>query len=145
MDFLNLSNAILIFCILPQKVEKLKIGRYIAMETSKMKNMVVLKNLPSNLVEEAIVILKSSKKVKKLEKIEKNHKVEKINSKPKEQDYILKEAEILISSYISKLEESHEQKQVQKIKNNKKYNRLKNYAYLTSIVILIQAVLLIIK
>ena len=38
------------------------------METSNMKNMVVLKNLPSNLVEEAIIILKSSKKVKKLEK-----------------------------------------------------------------------------
>ena len=38
------------------------------METSNMKNIVVLKNLPSNLVEEAIVILKSSKKVKKLEK-----------------------------------------------------------------------------
>lgn len=115
------------------------------METSKMKNMVVLKNLPSNLVEEAIVILKSSKKVKRLEKIEKNHKVEKTNSKPKEQDYILKEAEMLISGYISKLEENHEQKQVQKIKNNKKYNRLKKYAYLTSIVIVIQAVLLIIK
>ena len=41
------------------------------METSNMKNMVVLRNLPSNLVEEAIVILKSSKKVRKLEKIEK--------------------------------------------------------------------------
>ena len=41
------------------------------MEASKMKNMVVLKNLPSNLVEEAIVILKSNKHVKKLEKIEK--------------------------------------------------------------------------
>ena len=45
------------------------------METSNMKNMVVLKNLPSNLVEEAIVILKSSKKVKKLEKIDKNNKL----------------------------------------------------------------------
>lgn len=44
------------------------------METSNMKNMVVLKNLPSNLVEEAIVILKSSKKVRKLEKIEKKRK-----------------------------------------------------------------------
>lgn len=44
------------------------------METSNMKNMVILKNLPSNLVEEAIVILKSSKKVRKLEKIEKKRK-----------------------------------------------------------------------
>ena len=44
------------------------------METSNMKNMVVLKNLPSNLVEEAIIILKSNKKVKKLQKIEKKRK-----------------------------------------------------------------------
>ena len=44
------------------------------MENGKMKNILVLKDLPSNLVEEAIVILKSSKKVKKLERIEKNNK-----------------------------------------------------------------------
>ena len=54
------------------------------METSNMKNMVVLKNLPSNLVEEAIVILKSSKKVKKLEKIEKNAKGNQIEPVKKE-------------------------------------------------------------
>lgn len=35
------------------------------METSNMKNIVVLKNLPSNIVEEAIVILKGNKKNKK--------------------------------------------------------------------------------
>ena len=70
------------------------------METSKMKNMVVLKNLPSNLVEEAIVILKSSKKVKKLEKIEKNKKINKNETVKKEKDYILKEAEMLVNSYI---------------------------------------------
>ena len=38
------------------------------MNQSNLKNMVVLKNLPSNIVEEAIVILKTNKKVKKLEK-----------------------------------------------------------------------------
>ena len=62
------------------------------METSNMKNMVVLKNLPSNLVEEAIVILKSSKKAKKLEKIQKNHNVPKGQDKKREKDYVLKEA-----------------------------------------------------
>ena len=50
------------------------------MENSNMKNMVVLKNLPSNLVEEAFIILKSSKKAKKLEKIEKRKKTEKVES-----------------------------------------------------------------
>ena len=42
------------------------------METSNLKNMVVLKNLPSNIVDEAIIVLKANKKTKKLQKIEKN-------------------------------------------------------------------------
>ena len=40
------------------------------METSNLKNMVVLKNLPSNIVDEAIIVLKANKKTKKLQKIE---------------------------------------------------------------------------
>ena len=39
------------------------------METSNLKNMVVLKNLPSNIVDEAIIVLKANKKTKKLQKI----------------------------------------------------------------------------
>ncbi len=115
------------------------------METSNMKNMVVLKNLPSNLVEEAIIVLKSSKKVKKLEKIEKKNKVEKNDTNKRGKDYVLKEAEMLVSSYISKLENNHEEKQSKMIKNNRNYIRLKNYAYLASIIIVIQTMLLIIK
>ena len=116
------------------------------METSNMKNMVVLKNLPSNLVEEAIVILKSSKKVKKLEKIkEKNKQLDKRQTVKQEKDYVLKEAEMLVSSYISKLENKQEQKQYVTIKNSKKYIRLKKYAFLSSLVIVIQAIFLIVK
>ena len=113
------------------------------METSKMKNMVVLKNLPSNLVEEAIVILKSCKKVKRLEKIEKNYKKREARPVPKEQDYILKEAEMLVSSYISKLEKKQEQTHAKKIKENKKQIRLKRYAYVSTIIMIIQAIILI--
>ena len=40
------------------------------MKDSNLKNMVILKNLPSNLVDEAIVILKNGAKVKQVEKIE---------------------------------------------------------------------------
>lgn len=115
------------------------------MEASNMKNMVVLKNLPSNLVEEAIVILKSSKKVKKLEKIDKNNKFAQEEVIKKEKDYVLKEAEMLVSSYISKLENKQEQKQFITIKNSRKYVRLKRYAFLSSFIILIQAILLMIK
>lgn len=113
------------------------------METSNMKNMVVLKNLPSNLVEEAIVILKSSKKVKKLQKIEKKRKSE--NKEHIKKDYVLKEAEMLVSSYISKLEESHDKKQKKAIENYKNYKRLKKYAYIATSIIIIQAMLLVIK
>ena len=115
------------------------------METSKMKNMVVLKNLPSNLVEEAIVILKSSKKVKKLEKIEKSNKLKQEQPIKKEQDYILKEAEMLVSNYISDLENDKEQKTIKTIQSSKKYNRLKKYAFLSSLTIIVQAIMIIIK
>ena len=78
------------------------------METSDLKNTVILKNLPSNLVDEAIVILKPNKKVKNLEAIEKSSKsVETITNK-KEKDYILKEAEMLVNSYISQIENKKE-------------------------------------
>lgn len=120
----------------------LKGGTY--METSNMKNMVVLKNLPSNLVEEAIIILKSSKKVKRLQKIEKKNKIEKKET-IKQEDYVLKEAEMIVASYLSKLENNREQKQYKTIKNHKKYNRLKSYAFLTSIIVVIQALMLIAK
>ena len=53
------------------------------MSQGNLKNMVVLKNLPSNIVEEAIVILKSNKKVKQVEKIEKNKTKEDFENKKK--------------------------------------------------------------
>ena len=40
------------------------------MDISNMRNMVVLKNLPSNIVDEAIVILKTNKKIKRPEMAE---------------------------------------------------------------------------
>ena len=115
------------------------------MNQSNLKNMVVLKNLPSNIVEEAIIILKANKKVKKLEKIEKNKLMEDKRNKMKENDYILKEAEMLVSNYISGLEEKKEAKKVKNQKMNQKYKRIKNYAYVTSLIILIETMILFIK
>ena len=48
------------------------------MNQSGLKNMVVLRNLPSNIVEEAIVVLKTNSRVKQDEKIE-NVKIDKDN------------------------------------------------------------------
>jgi len=95
------------------------------MDTENMKNMVVLKNLPSNIVDEAIVILKPNVKLKSLDKIDKtNIKSKKIKEEnPKK--YIINEAEMLISNYISKIENDKNKN----IKINKKIemkcNRLK--------------------
>ena len=54
------------------------------MDTNTMKNMVILRNLPSNMIEEAYIVFKDNVKIHKLEKIE-NKKVsskkEKIDGK----------------------------------------------------------------
>lgn len=82
------------------------------MNISDMKNIVVLKNLPSNLVEEAIVVLKENKKIHKYQlaqkETNKNEKEVKDNK-----DYIIKEAEMLVKNYTENLE-----KKSTKWKNN---------------------------
>lgn len=102
------------------------------MNMSDMKNIVVLKNLPSNLVEEAFVVLKDSKRVhkyqvmntKQKEKENKNrgddearrkNKVEKDKIEEKDNGYIIKEAEMLVKEYTENLE-----KKSPKWKNNMK-------------------------
>lgn len=91
------------------------------MEENKMKNIVVLKNLPSNLVEEAIVVLKGNK-VKLPEFIEK--KAEATNSKTNSKEYILKEAEMVISSYLYNIENNKNVNKRKAKEIEKKYRRL---------------------
>ena len=110
------------------------------MENSKLKNMVVLKNLPSNLVEEAFVILKSNKNAKRLAKIEKNKKNDNTTETRKEKDYVLKEAEILVSEYLSRIENNNKQLKNKAISNKK----LKKYAYFSSLIIFVETIMLIV-
>ena len=76
------------------------------MDTESMKNMVILKNLPSNIVDEAIVILKPNIKMKSLDIAENknNNKKSKKVSKQNTKKYIINEAEMIIGNYISKIE-----------------------------------------
>ncbi len=88
------------------------------MDIENMKNMIVLKNLPSNIVDEAIVILKPNIKLRSLNVSEKNNDKNNKNkeikfNKPKK--YIINEAEMIISNYISKIESEK--------KNTAKINR----------------------
>ena len=119
------------------------------MEASKMKNMVVLKNLPSNLVDEAIIILKANKRVKKLEKLEnpkdKNNTTESQKERKKDDSYILKEAEMLVSDYIIKLENNKNKKKFEQKNQSKKYKKLKKYAYISTIIIFIETLAILIR
>lgn len=114
------------------------------MEDTNLKNMVVLKNLPSNLVEEAIVILKSNKKAKKLEFIENIKKIENNDLKIKDNEYVLKEAQMVVGQYLLKAEEKQETKE-DIVKEKRNYKRLKNYASISTFIILVQLIALIIN
>ena len=104
------------------------------MNMSDMKNMIVLKNLPSNLIEEAIIVLKENKKIHKYQMIDiknknnekdvkdvKREKAIEENAKDikkecnQDSSYIVKEAEMLVKSYTENLE-----KKSPKWKNNMK-------------------------
>ena len=101
------------------------------MNITNMKNIVVLKNLPSNIVEEAIVVLKENTKIKKYQYIDKNNDMVKNNKNKK--DYIVKEAEMVISNYISDMEKQKNNKKNVEIFN--KYNNLKKITIFLSLML----------
>lgn len=125
------------------------------MNSSDMKNIVVLKNLPSNMVEEAIVILKENKKAKKYQFADKKKIIDvqnvdkrkenqgKNENKVEPKEYILKEAELVISNYISELETKSPKwkKDMKKLENKyKKSLRLNFFLGLATVLSLILSV-----
>ncbi len=93
------------------------------MNTSNMKNMIVLKDLPSNLVEEAIIILKANVNAKSIDKKRENVKVVAGGTSKRTKDYIVKEAENVVASYISSIEKP-KQLEITNNKLKKKYKLL---------------------
>ena len=102
------------------------------METSKMKNMVVLKNLPSNMIEEAIVLFKENSKIKAKDVINKSNQLSQVQGKSK--DIIFKEAEMLVNDYVKRVESSKNRKIFDK-KINDKF--LKKYSVVITILFII--------
>jgi hypothetical protein len=109
------------------------------MNTNQMKNMIVLKNLPSNIVEEAIIILKNNKKIKSLDRVEKqtSNSMEKQSSG----EYIVKEAEIVIGNYLSKIEKEKQMKSysVKQIEN--RYKRMKILSIVLGMIIIVNVII----
>ena len=98
------------------------------MEQNLMKNMVILKDLPSNIIEEAYVVFKDNIKIHKV--LNKNKKIESDNiqndkEKDKSREYIVKEAEMIIQDYIYRIEKKEYDIGKSNKKLREKYERLK--------------------
>ena len=108
------------------------------METSNMKNIIVLKNLPSNIIDEAIIIFKETQKITEKELIkEKNNTSQKSIEKYKSKEMIINEAEMVINSYIKGIEKNKEKKNENKRINNK----LKIYIIAITVLFLISLII----
>lgn len=106
------------------------------LDLENMKNIVILKNLPSNLIEEAIIVIKDKSKVTQIEKYQKEKEeglihhlwkaedLKKIEHFQKEnRKFVIKEAEMVVTDYLNKIEENktyHE-----KLKQKKMYQKMK--------------------
>ena len=84
-----------------------------------LKNMLILKDLPSNLIEEAYIVLNPNLKLQNnaIKENNENKKDNKILSK----DYILEEAKYVLLNYISKIETKKEKVNVKLLE--KKYKK----------------------
>lgn len=112
--------------------------REVNMDIGQMKNIVVLKNLPSNIVDEAIVVLKQNKKVKNIQYSRKNSSKEEM---PKHDNgYIVKEAELLINKYIKDEEEKSKIKKESNLE--KKYKIQKYISFALAFVALVEFIII---
>lgn len=107
------------------------------MNNQNTKNVIILKNLPSNLIDEAIIVVKDKKKVKdinysdllrykeKNEIVQSNMKQEELkkieNIKRENRKYVIKEAETVVSNYIQRIEDNLSDKKIEKL--SKKYKK----------------------
>ena len=109
------------------------------MKQNQMKNMVVIKDLPSNIVDEAIIILKNNKKIKSLNTIEKQG-----TEKPEKEineNYVVKEAEMVISNFISQIEKEKHFKSFSIKQQEFRYKKMKAVTIVVSIIVVINIIL----
>ena len=128
------------------------------MNKSNMKNVIILKNLPSNLIDEAIVVVKDKKKVKDINysdfikykeengiiqgdmKLEDLRKIE--NIKKEDRKYVIKEAEVVVTNYIRRIEDNLSDRKIDKLKKSYKKSKLLNaFLAITTIISISLAIL----
>ena len=97
------------------------------------KNIIRIKEFPSNTIDEAILILKENKKAKKYECTSKfkNTNYKKLNN----EEMVIKEAEFIISNYIDKNEVDKNSKNKKNLKRLKISNLILGLALIISIIL----------
>ena len=119
-------------------------GIKVYMDPNAMKNMIILKNIPSNLVDEAFIVFKDNVKIHKAEKIEKS-KVSREKDNSKSKDYMIKEAEMVVQEYISRIEKKEFELGSGNKKLREKYKRLKMLTIFLGIFSLMSLIVTLIK
>ena len=76
-----------------------------------------------------------------LSKQDKNKEKKQVNRNNNDSEYAIKEAEMLVSEYIERVEKSEKET----ILNSKINKKLKKYAYIASVIMVLQFILLIFK
>ena len=131
------------------------------MSRENTKNVIILKNLPSNLIAEAILVVKDKKQVadymKESEfgvnkdvsncngiiygdiKTESLKKIE--NVKKEDRKYVIKEAEIVVSNYIKRIEDNLADRKIDRLKKSyKKTKKLNVFLAMTTIISILLAI-----
>lgn len=135
------------------------------MKTDIMKNVIILRNLPSNLIDEAIVIVKDKKKIKDINYSEfikdggekfsssankqtsnrviqgymKEEDLKKLeDTKKEDRKYVIKEAEIVVTNYLSKIDNKMPEKRIKRLE--KSYKRAKKMSIILGIISVISII-----
>ena len=135
------------------------------MKTDIMKNVIILRNLPSNLIDEAIVIVKDKKKIKDINYNEfikdggekfsssankqtsnrviqgymKEEDLKKLeDTKKEDRKYVIKEAEIVVTNYLSKIDNKMPEKRIKRLE--KSYKRAKKMSIILGIISVISII-----
>ena len=114
------------------------------MNISQMKNIVVLRDIPSNIVDEAIVILKNNTNIKVREFLDNKSVANSKENVNGNYDFVVNEAENVIKDYIKKIENPKEMRS----NTNKiliKYRKLQVSSFLLGIIAIIGIIINIIN
>ena len=100
------------------------------MQNSRLKNSIVLRGMASNIVEDAIVILKPNIKLKSKEFLGGKNK-----NKRAGKDLIIREAEHVILEYISKINENELLNKRKKLENKNKILKISNIIFIIAFIL----------